>query len=110
MKTILLNLQTFITIGMAVILYFWLMSWSVKWFVNFKVTYANRKNFHKMNKKYPDKYHNRWVIEKYCWKEIVAIPVYLLTWTPVIAIIVAFIGGFFYLLYELFMSMITIVF
>lgn len=90
MKTLLANFQIFITIGILVIMYLWLMNWSVKWFVNFKITHSNA--------------------DKYCWREIVAIPVYFLTWGPLITIGIAFIGGFFYLIYELFMAMITIAF
>ena len=90
MKTLLANFQLFITIGMIVIMYFWLMSWSIKWFVNFKIT-CKQPNI------------------RFDWQEIVSIPVYILTWGPFILIGIAFIGGFFYLMYELLMSMIAII-
>lgn len=97
MKTLLANLYFFITIGMIVIMYFWLMNWSVKWFVNFKITRKCRKD------------EFREIRPTYIWQEIVSIPVYILTWTPVIAIVVALIGGFFYVLHDLFMAMLALI-
>ena len=109
MKTLLMNFQMFITIGMAVIVYFWLMNWSVKWFVEFRLTYKERKNYKMMDKRHPVEYSKRYNITKYDWQEIVSIPVYILAWTPVLLFIVALIGGFFYVLYDLFRVMLTLV-
>lgn len=89
MKTLFTNFQMFVTIGALVIAYFYLMNWSLKWFISFRDT-ISRPN------------------TAFDWQEIVAIPVYILTWGPLILIMVAFFGGFVYLIYTLFISMISI--
>jgi hypothetical protein len=93
MKTLFTNFQMFVTIGILVIMYIYLMNWSVTNFISFKSTHSLKKK--------------GYTKDKYLWQEIVSIPVYILTWAPFLMIIIAFIGGFVYLLFDVFMSMIN---
>lgn len=89
MNTFLKNLWLFAGYGAMVIFYLYLMNWSLSWFINFRITYKQRQDQFRKNK------------PSYDWQEIVAIPVYIITWLPVIVIVLAFIGGILYFLYDL---------
>jgi len=95
---VLKNIWTFAGYGALVIGYICLMNWSLKGYVDFRETYRRKRYAPNMGKVY----------RKYYWRELVSIPVYLLTWGLAILIAMAFIGGFFYFLYNLLMNMVNV--
>jgi len=94
---VLKNILTFAGYGAMIIAYIYLMNWSLKWYLNFRWTSKERRNQFRTGIK-----------PTYDWQEIVSLPLYFITWSPVILIGMAFIGGFFYFLYNLLMNMVNV--
>lgn len=105
METLLINFYLFVIIGMAVIAYIWGLKWSVETFIEFRVIYDLKKKQKKYKKEYSDDLVT-WNTYKYTWQQIVSVLVYPLLWMPAILIVIAFLGGFVYVLFDVFSQMI----
>jgi hypothetical protein len=85
------NIWIFAGYGAFVMVYIYLMNWSLMWYIMFRETYRRKRYDPNMGKVY----------RKYYWRELVSIPVYLLTWSLAIVIVMALIGGFSYFILNL---------
>ncbi len=77
---VMVKLSTLATLGAIVIFYLLAMNWSLTYYVRFRALYRLKKL--------------GYTGDKYTWREIVSIPVYILLWTPAILAGMLLIGGF----------------